>query len=329
MNKKEMKQSTKLSIDLITTIIVTLIAGAVTVAAVISMAWFASNKDVTGTDASVTVDAELFEIGSDKRISLGSNLVSPLNNAGFYNDIDPLQTNSNKSGIFCELEIDSYYKGEKETKIRPGSYGKLIFKILPKRDNLIFKANLSIAGIRKSGASSFEFVNGDYTNVDSATQEEVLKAFKLLNGHVVIYANRTESAGVVSYSNQINNPIVHLGEGEDSSIYITGASEKGEVYEVTLYWVWVRTYDELKEMLGKVPGSETNYKVDEPELVDFLFDGITEGTADTPATGSEGYNNGDQTIGDNIYYVISELNIDAYSESVDGKTVIAATKKET
>lgn len=60
--KREMKKSDKLRLDLISTIIVTLIALSVTVAAVISMAWFSSNKETTGEGMGVSVAVERYYI---------------------------------------------------------------------------------------------------------------------------------------------------------------------------------------------------------------------------------------------------------------------------
>lgn len=326
-----MKQSAKLSIDLITTIIVTLIAGAVTVAAVISMAWFASNKEVGTNGSSVTVDAELFELGVNACSEAQSEVLTILNTDGYNNDL--FETTSAKSGIICDLIIESYYKGELETAIRPGSYGKLIFRIIPKKDNLVFRADWSLAGFRQTGVEEgvdrFEFVDGNNEN------DKVIKAYKLLNGHILMFTTRTEE---MVYSGQVNNDIIYSGDDADSGIYITGASEKGKVYEVTLYWNWIRTYDEIKALLGTTEvqsgeepdiHTETIYKVDDPQTYEFLYDGEAvdqDGETILKITGTEGYNNGDQTIGDIIKYVVAEISVETYTGSLEGITPTEATE---
>ena len=82
-------------------------------------------------------------------------------------------------------------------------------------------------------------------------------------------------------------------------------SEKN-YYEVTIYWEWPVTYDDITEntsttspaVTKKYPAALTDYVSAHPEY--FFASGAS---AVTPGQKIDSYNDGDQLIGDNIQYV--------------------------
>lgn len=269
MSKKEMKKSTKLSIDLISTIIVTLIAGAVTVAAVISVAWFSLNRQVSTTGASVSVDAELFEIEVAENTAT-QRITSKLVSDGYSENT--LVSDPSKNSIIGDIIIDSRDNyGQEEITIRPGAYGRIEFVILPKKDDLIFSISPLLAG-NPSDPDYTELITDfeEHNSSNGAVTVDCGEALKLTYGHFLIFTGKSEE----SYSGRV------ILDGS-IPIYIRGANTAGKEYKVTLYWVWPRTYGDLTSLVAEAELSANR---------DYYFKGN--------APGPTSYNNGDQLIGD-------------------------------
>ena len=303
-----MKQSAKLSIDLITTIIVTLIAGAVTVAAVISMAWFASNKEVGTNGSSVTVDADLFELGVENNVLVRSvypagvsgKLVAPDSiisflSSSFFNNVDV--TTPSYASVLCDLQIDSKdFEGDEEA-IRPGSYGKLIFKIIPKKAGLTFNAEIKLIGIKGVGNT--------YSNIDDTSLADERLAYQYLNGHILLFTDEERH-------NLLGNELLD----SDEKLYIIGATTPNEEYTVTLYWEWAQTYERIKEIIND---SDIHFH---DEVLDPSDEGETKLTSVREnsyifyeRSRDDGYNDADQVIGDHIQFVLADIVVQKADES--------------
>ena len=341
MNKKGMKQSAKLSIDLITTIIVTLIAGAVTVAAVISMAWFASNKEVGTNGSSVTVDAELFELGvvrhagvssnvdnksnytgavpdtvtwitvSDNVLNLLSPVPVPSNRPYYYFNNGVEETTASDSSILCDLQIQSKnYDGDTEKTIRPESFGKLVLLIKPKKDGLSFVADISLKGIKDLNDGNPSVLDGT-----SETNTDENRAYDYLNGHIVFF---TDEGRTKLLSNKAIN--------EEGLLYISGATKADEVYVVTVYWEWAQTINRLNTILN----SNSIYLGDsENDSVTVISDQNAEKYVFSGTSDDTGYNNADQFIGDHIMYILADVTVQTTDEQVeltDNNSVLAVSQ---
>lgn len=264
-----MKQSTKLSLDLVSTIIVTLIAGAVTVAAVISMAWFASNKEVGTNGSSVTVDTELFEIKVAANTAT-NRITDKLISDGYV--VSPLVTSPSNDGIIGDIIIDSSDNyGNAEITIRPGAYGCIEFSILPKKNNLVFSISPLLAGNPLNPAKN-TLITSFAENIDDDNNVNYGRALQLAYGHFLVFTQKD--------GNSYNNRVMLDG---NTPIYINGADRAGKEYKATLYWIWARTYADLQSLVGQniITASENR---------DYYFEGNN--------PGSSSYNNGDQIIGD-------------------------------
>ena len=310
MNKKGMKQSAKLSIDLITTIIVTLIAGAVTVAAVISMAWFASNKEVGTNGSSVTVDAELFELGVVSHFEKNEStnptsefgFIETLINFGYYNgnSIDfPRVTSPEHDSIICKLQSDD------GNPIRPGSTGTLTFYILPKKDGLVFEFTPTLSGLQKKGnvysyIDPAEYSTLDLSDADYEEKLDLKTALDLLHGHILFYFDplNKQSTGISVF---------------EEGFYVSGDNEgemleAGQVYMVSIYWEWPKIYEDLL--------NDYEIIVDENNRHFILLD----------EEGSNGYNNADQKIGEKFSHVVVQMSGMVVDSIPLGETELSAVK---
>ncbi|MBQ7565650.1 MAG: hypothetical protein IJT18_00895 [Oscillospiraceae bacterium] len=286
-NKKHDQKTRALIADFSSSLVFFVIAIVVILIIALTLSWFAMNRLVNGNSGNVTVENEIFELGTvtlnDARaVDVDSAALDVLSSdvTRTY-DRDALETDDSTEAIICALTTDD------GKPARPGSTGTLEFRILPKVDNNDFTVQATISGLKKivdeiEGTVSYELM--DPTDADEGL------ALDLLAGHVLFFTGSTFSS-----SNMIDI--------EDGFV-VTGAHEANTEYLVTLYWEWPRVYSEHESYVDAAWQSTHEY----------LYDGTNE----------DGYNNADQVIGEAVAYIVAEMDVSPGATS--GLTTVTAAE---
>ena len=222
---------------------------------ILTMAWFANNTKVNGTNMSVRVQSDLFRI-------------EPLDNPaheGIYDDVaetdyyvrnrllnrinkeddiliwtitdDSLDTTNEVSVLNKGLNIGNGIPVEgHEPGIAPGSYGELKFRIIPYQDVTVnFKFKLYAYSIQYTDEGEENKETIAYIN--SSSDQEKRVANNLLNGHLLLFANK-DAAGKYSGLIQSSDDLLRCMDARAFT-----QNESG--YEVSVFWVWPETLAEI------------------------------------------------------------------------------------
>ena len=273
-DKKRDAKTRALIADFSSSLVFFVIAIVVILIIALTLSWFAMNRLVNGNSGSVSVENEIFEVGTvtlnDARaVDVDSAALDVLStDVTRTYDRDALETDNSTEAIICALVTDD------GRPIRPGSTGTLEFRILPKVDGSDFTVAATLSGLKKVVDEINETVS--YELLDPTDADEGL-ALDLLAGHLLFFTGSTFSS-----SNRLD-----LEDG----FVITGADEENTEYLVTVYWEWPRVFSEHETYVDAAWQSTHEY----------LYDGTDE----------NGYNNADQLIGEAIAYIAVELNVSA------------------
>lgn len=305
-----------------TAVIIPLLAVAVLVvafAANITFGWLAINRDLEGRGAGLKVDGDMFELAvtvADLPEESDSEIVTFLaeeTNGGYaIANITSMATPS----IIGKM-VDEAPKTSDEIKLAPGSFGYITFYIVPKLDgDHVFEVSIQFTGSNKNEL-----------NTDSAIYDYA-DAETLMNGHILLFSSRS-AVGLTAYYH-------YSGLITDAFTYDTAehTAERIQVggdyyYPVTVYWIWPSTFGQMvfdesnalargrtvfESESSAARSSFVSYVTAHPEL--FFRDragsysGFSALMADLTTNHTqlgEGYNNGDQRIGDNIKWVVAEI----------------------
>ena len=328
-----------LTLGLGSSALILLTTTAIALVAVATTAWIAANRDVNSGTAAMDMDSTLFELSvlSEDGVNKTNTLTHPnwvAGKQGQYNvilgsmlkdllpgyatgedqiatgEIDD-ETGDPITGVVCQLLIDNDDEEEIHS-LRPGAYGRLVFELTPKKDNLPFTGTLEVSALGKWLKNSGD-VEVEYRRVDEAYFDAYLlengeadkraDAFRYLKHHVLFFATRSENkdpTGEYTYTNRI---------APGGSFSVTGAVTAEQTYVVTIYWVWPRTYDRLTSALGteEVTAHQTDYC--------YMKTNDTE-----PSTG---YNNADTEIGLHLSHFAAEITMQAAASPANTPTVAA------
>lgn len=304
-------------LDLASALVMLIVASVVATMAFLSVAWFASNRNVGANSAMISIEDELFELSVVENLPLPAegggatqppylSILSLLRGRQYSNDA--LRTGADRTGVSAPLTVDG------GGLLRPGSTGTFTFKIHPAAgaSDLNIRFDLLISGIQRvpgenNGPATFRVV-GDSDPQDSHGAE----VCRFLKGHVLFFQ---EKAGG-KYSGWVDPE-----QGLIYSLPDHSADDDGS-YGVTLYWVWPRTYGQIAledgdaNLLGHSLFTDSQ-EVPAPDRVKllervenhpeefFLYEGETAPSGLSER--SDGYNGADQVIGEGINYVMVEL----------------------
>ena len=268
--------------------------------------WFSNNKNVTGSGMGVSVKSSAFEVAYTGELDYEDDVITFLNNDGYNDSVNISSPSDTKIYCFITDEYDSNLD-----EIEPGSYGYVEFDLVLESDyDTVFNIDINSLGIKKHN--------------DVLSFEENSEVLDLLNGHILFFETRTPISGGTKpyyYSDRILDSFTY-----DTSIH---SSDKrivnGKVhYKVNIYWIWAISF------------SQIIFETDSPRLyTEALFDSDTERDElidyikENPneffdidndseyynndnyyleyfVELSNGYNNADQVIGDNIHYFVLE-----------------------
>ena len=230
--------------------IVIALAAAAVIAA-LTIAWFASNRRVSGTGMAVSADIESVELRSKGGAGIHDDLLKQLmkqeDHGSWYNVLEKiLDTSPEKYTVNWLLSDESNignYSNEEENweeywkdsnnhrqdqAIEPGSSGTLTFYVVPKKDGDIkLDMQLSLIPYKYDTA-----VDGNFKEADDYTKD-------LVSGHILLFLEENSSDTDTSKGN-IN--LQWLKDGS-FSLSIANAKEDQE-YPYTLYWCWPQTFAE-------------------------------------------------------------------------------------
>ena len=265
-----------------------------------SAAWFARNQDTTATGLEVTATTDAYDLlvehvgeydtGYD-RITGANGLKSALASDG-YSLTETDMANSAK--LMFELTNEYVYDGHKY--LMPGAYGTLTFYLRPKS-----AGDISV---------TFNLERMGYTTVtdefDNVTVEPVTRhtALEMLEGHLLFFTGRTGA----TYENYVYTGLIQNNSFTYDTSLHTKSTKPGytDCYEITIYWEWPVTYHEINdEMSTTAPAVTKKYPATLSAFIDAHRDYFFTVNRNSSIVEelSDGYDDGDQTIGDNIKYV--------------------------
>ena len=329
-----------------------------------SIAWFTMNRDVGTSGMSITTTTLPFELKTagyygyyddwitDENVAKiaanrSSATVPPAGESGTLTTgssaaIQWLVTDESNAKNYVEANTTEENKG-----IRPGSFGKMTFWVVPKTNETVsvnFKISLepfkTVYQTSGTGANEvYVYEPGSDTPVELqpvsvAGNADYAEAITYISTHILFFKTRTESNGVYTYSD-----LITLGEeftlvyDEDTETYaseLTFDKDGDDLLEeeLTIYWIWPETLAEavLPENQQKTgyhaisSGTEVVTKLQSNPgafLKGYNSSADTNGTADADLTQaviktyysklSSEYNDADQEIGDNIGYLLLTL----------------------
>ena len=264
------------------------IALMVAFAAIVTFSWLRIIRDTVFGGSVTSDDYRLFELGAitnnagtSRDVDVAANVLDTMSSYGAQEyGRNILETDETKDGVLCALEPTG------EPALRPGAYGTLRFRILPRTAGREYYATYSLTGIKKVVDLEHSIVT--YEKMDPLDQDDA-DVIDLLNGHILFFTDSAHTTRIDS----------------DNVLRIQGATTAGSEYVVTLYRVWPRTYTAHSAFVNDAWRLTHTY----------LANG----------TGDAGYNNADQVIGEAISYVVVELDVTgtAVDTSATQRTVTA------
>lgn len=282
----------------------------------LSFAWFMMARNTRAGNASISVDNDTdFELAVDiadmPDPDTQEGIISFLGSDGF---LRAEVTTGNKPSIIGKI-IDESPKSSAEVELAPGSFGKLLFYVIPKVEgDATFVFNLSFRG----GSS------------DDPMQHVADETVSLLNGHFLFFENRTTSTSpYYHYSDYlVDDTFTFSTAGKTPEKTVAGQ----DYYKVEVYWIWPATFSQMvfdntnprvrgQTVFGDINGADStdrtnliNHIIENPE---YFFRPHGETIPDYAAMMSDintnfealsdGYNNADQEIGDNTQWIIVEI----------------------
>ena len=286
------------------------ICAALSMPFIAALGWFASNGTTDATGMQVVASTELYDILIDRPATQFDPLELDENSQPIYPNITAFRaqlaadgyslsalSTETASQLGFELTNEAY-EADSGYNLVPGSYGALHFYLRPNAGADGSEVTLSL----EFGGYANTYDEYDQLEIVPVEEEEVLD---LLKGHLLFFTERTGSAENYQYDGLIENgsfqyamdPLVHPK---------CSTPGKTDCYEITLYWEWPVTYEEIIENTSTTsPAVTKKYPV---ELADYWNDNRefffeTNANETDPVLLSDGYNDGDQRIGDTVNFI--------------------------
>lgn len=319
------------------------------VSAVTTVAWFSRNTTVSDTGMEVVVKTDDYELrvyrrseynrtkGSPSKIVYeGMNFFKNALGDLFYdyddeNDPDDGAISTLVAGkLAFELKNDFPYSAHddytgdmlKTYYLRPGAYGTLTFYLKPlKAGNLELTFSLDIGGFvnvyDNSGETIVSVAELDPTNANDSA------ALDLLKGHLLFFKSATpvlhdngtplddsdDYYTYEPYNNLITDGTFTYNTSDHTGEAIVDGGTYDGCYEITLYWIWPETYYDI--YVNTSPGGTSKYPASIGTYVNnnrgYFF--ATNQSSNDPDERSDGYNDGDQKIGDCIDYIVVYIRV--------------------
>ncbi|MEE5993295.1 MAG: hypothetical protein V3G42_08645 [Oscillospiraceae bacterium] len=231
---KKMRRNAYIKMVAIVGIIVTALAFG-------SVAWFTESREVEGSSMQMTAEGYSFLIES---IAKDANNVPGVKGA-FYQGIHTLlNVPDNQIWMVLNDENMENYASSAEG-IGPGAEGQLSFYFTPRVDSIDVNYTFKITGYQAVESTNFNTNTTtitDLTEIDADDQTNGDLA-NLLNGHILLFSDRSGTAGNYIYKGFIgsNNDMERIMK----NVNYSGLNTK---QKVTIYWVWPKTLSRLIEV---------------------------------------------------------------------------------
>ena len=310
-----------------------------------SVAWFTQSREVEGSELSMKSDSDNFELAVSERTGAETYYNTKINVLGYLTGNDNLSTTDGSIRWVMKDESTDIssedYKG-----FRPGSYGRLTFYILPNSDtDASYTFELKMTGYyaefvpdandeqiltKEIKVNTFqtlsEKANGD------ATSDYALAA-NYLKGHILFFQNHK----ALTSEGETDINLYYSGRIADAFTYNTADHQAEKTtwngklaYEVNIFWIWPNTFGQIVLDSNDESGTITprndliNYIANNPgyffstsDLIEQDATSLTEkmskeslSTTNSLIALSNGYNEADQVIGENVQFILVELSAD-------------------
>ncbi|MBP5312433.1 MAG: hypothetical protein J6112_06345 [Clostridia bacterium] len=268
--------------------------------------WFANNRNVSGNNMQVALETYDYELLIDARNNnvyddeskyFGITAFKTMLTDTLGYSLTALSTHQADKLAF-ELKNEHSYTEDTETYwyLTPGAYGSLTFYVRP-HDSAGLETDMKV-----TTACFTAVTDGSTTVVREVLNENVNE---LLRGHLLFFRERTGTGiGNYVYDSLITDETIHF-DTSDSSTYDSIVSIDGEnCYKVVLYWEWPLTYGVIRENMS----TSTETKRFPEELSDYIEDNRefffeTNVNSNDPEDLNDGYNDGDQLIGEKAHQI--------------------------
>lgn len=306
MKAKELKVITSLSLCLVCLILLVLTISY----GFQAFAWFAFNDNVSAEGLSIVAKDEDYDIyidKSNKYNAVDANQQEVYEGMSSFLDILSAQGSTFNTGddlvtsVSLALELDNEFEYERKYYLVPGSYGSFTVYLDKKvEEDIEVSFNFNLSGYKMGydeNEEAYAYLPTNNPNFD--------KALDLLKGHILFFESRDVSNGTpTAYHNLIEGTYVFNTSGKTK---ISGGKYDG-LYKITLYWEWPLLYTDILEGLS-TSSEAKKYPYELGAYIEnhrnyFFASNIDSTNIDDL---SDGYNDGDQLIGDNIHYLIVRI----------------------
>jgi len=225
-----------------------------------------------------------------------------------------------------EYNIGNYDEDPENTGILPGSYGKLIFWVVPKDvETLQLSFQLKLMPYRRNWND--ETGEEEDPTLIAEDADDYDELYRYLRGHIHFFRYKGDDPAGEAVAEEEAKYSSHIGDSFTEDIVFSRVDGELQPYPITIYWIWPDTLGEalLKDsdlQYGKKSVCDTS-GLGENEMValfaenpeQFLYEyeapgGVTLNQTyvkNNYATLSLKYNEADQKIGDEIGYIVADI----------------------
>lgn len=323
-----MKKATRQRAAIIRNAVFLLISFSVIVCSVavglnLSWGWFAKSEGASSSGLQVVAKTGSYDILIERTTEYDRQKGSPA--IPIYDRITELKTqlgsdgfslrdtNTNDSSLLAfELinefeftEYDDYIEDQITTRyLMPGAYGKLTFYIRPRSQavNPSMTFSLDLGG----------FYGEETQSGFAIRRTESEDALTLLRGHLLFFTERDDHDHPEHPENFVYGGLIEGGTFTYDTRLHSLCSEEGKTdcYEITLYWEWPETYFDISGNISTVQTTKKYPAALQTVIAnhsDYFF--ATNRNSHIESELSEGYDDGDQKIGNNIQYVAAYVTL--------------------
>ena len=299
-----------------------------------SIAWFTMNKEVSTSNMNVTTSTLPFEL---KATNNETDFDHYLEAESAHTDVD--QTSAEVDTI--KWFMNDVTATDENKGLHPGSHGTFTFNLYPKQnENMTIKFSVDVSAYEYVEDNNGERVK-DEDNYDTIAQISANQpAAKYVSGHILFFETYDSTTGY--YSKRISDYFLY-----DTSAHSADAQTDGNgdtYYPITIHWIWANTFGQFVLDTGDTdlrdaalfnstqptytPVGANTAVTPRNEIIQYIktddgsyfFDSLNTSSASLETMMSSsaniksyiiplsnGYNNADQVIGENVDLILCEL----------------------
>ena len=281
----------------------------------ITFGWFAAKHESEGSGMDVVSESDKYDIyiakttkydqkRNNKDVYEGiTEFKELLSDAGKnFNTTDPASLYTN---ALLALELDNEVIYDGVYYLVPGSYGTFTLYIKPKvNEDFEVSFDIELSGYKKG------YGEDDVPYVYLPNTDNFRSALKMLKGHILFFGGRTTAtdengaAYVSKFTDFMGNHVTYNTTGKTKTLI-----GSDYYYVLTIYWEWPLLYSDIVGSLQSDDAPNNKYPAAVGEYItahpDYFFASNQNSTNIDEL--SDGYNDGDQLIGDNIHFLVVTL----------------------